>query len=81
MDGKPYDVIVNTVKEEVITVPAKNEAEAIEKVQENILASSLSELELSSITKHYIVITTNKLKVNKRLIVINRWFVFFLKVW
>ena len=53
MDGKPYDVIVNTVKEEVITVPAKNEAEAIEKVQENILASSLSELELSSITKHY----------------------------
>ena len=72
MDGKPYDVIVNTVKEEVITVPARNEAEAIEKVQENILASSLSELELNSITKHYIVITTNKLKVNKRLIVINR---------
>lgn len=72
MDGKPYDVRVNVVKEEVITVTARNEAQAIEKVQENIVASQLPNLELSSITKHYIVITTNKLKVSKTLIVINR---------
>ena len=72
MGGKPHDVRVNTVKEEVITVTARNEAAAIEKVQENIIASELPKLELSGITKHYIVITTNKLKVTKTLIVINR---------
>lgn len=72
MDGKPYDVRVNTVKEEVITVTARNEVAAIEKVQENIVSSELSKIELSGITKHYIVITTNKLKVSKTLIVINK---------
>ena len=72
-----YIVRINVVKDDEIEIQARSEAEAIEKAEELVVTSALANLNISGISKHYIVITTNKLKKTKNQIIINGWFVFF----
>lgn len=63
---KKYDVRIRTVKENVITVQASSEKEAISKVEELAFSSSLIDIDIRGVTKHYFVIDTIKKSLFKR---------------
>ena len=81
MGIKEYEVRIDSIKEEIITVKARSEAEALEKAEELTLSSSLTGINISGISKHYVTISTGNIKKSKNQIIINAWFVFLKKVW
>lgn len=63
---KKYDVKVRTVKENIISVQASSEKEAISKVEELAFCSSLLDIDIRGITKHYFIIDVVKKSLFKR---------------
>ncbi len=63
---KKYDVKIRTVKENIITVQASSEKEAISKIQELALCSNLVDVDIRGITKHYFVVDVVKKSLFKR---------------
>lgn len=62
---KNYNVKVQMVKEDVISIPAYSKKEAIKKVEELIFSTTLKDLDVEFITNKYILINIAHTKIFK----------------
>lgn len=70
---KKYNVKVRTVRENIITVLASGEKEAISKVEELVNYSNMKNIDINGITKHYVKVDIDKKSLFSK---IKGWFVF-----
>lgn len=62
---KNYNVKVQIVKEDVLSIPAYSKKEAIKKVEELILSITLKDLDIEPITNNYILLNIAHTKIFK----------------
>lgn len=62
---KNYNVKVQMIKEDVISIPAYSKKEAIKKVEELVLSTTLKDLDVAFITNKYISLDIAHTKIFK----------------
>ena len=53
---KKYNIKFKTIKENTITIPARNKKEAIETAKDLLKNTIIKDVEIKNITKHYVVL-------------------------
>ena len=53
---KKYNIKFKTIKENIITIPARNKKEAIETAKDLLKNTIIKDVEINNITKHYVIL-------------------------